>query len=322
MSAGCAGSIVFSWQDEWFKRTWNTMAYTDLAKTPFWSDYQTNEQYFGILSFDPGEEESVCYVDGDVNEWAVSDIVSKSETHEISCKYDEKYIYFYINKTDYNPDSEVLYIPIDITPKTGSTIARGINPAFERSSDFVIVISGKENSEILVQERYEALRAMYAHNVYKLDAYINEPDKDTDKFVPILLLLQMGTDVELRKNTVFETQDTYNTGHLTYGNGNPHSPDFNSLSDYIINGDDIEIRLPWGLLNFMNPSEMEIHDDYYENYGIEGLSIKEMYIGVGTDGDENIAMEAVTLKGWGRKLSYHERLKKGYYDLQALWTNK
>ena len=65
MNAGSAGICIFTWQDEWFKRTWNTMANVDLDNTPYWSDYQTNEQYFGLLAFDPGEEESVCYVDGD-----------------------------------------------------------------------------------------------------------------------------------------------------------------------------------------------------------------------------------------------------------------
>ena len=40
----------------------------NLQRTPYWSDYQTNEQYFGLLSFDPGQEESVCYVDGDLSE--------------------------------------------------------------------------------------------------------------------------------------------------------------------------------------------------------------------------------------------------------------
>ena len=35
------------------------MAYTDLTKTPYWSDVQTNEQYFGVLAFDPGRGEIV-----------------------------------------------------------------------------------------------------------------------------------------------------------------------------------------------------------------------------------------------------------------------
>ncbi|MBE6606140.1 MAG: hypothetical protein E7635_03785, partial [Ruminococcaceae bacterium] len=51
---GCNGGCVFTWQDEWFKRTWNTMHAVNLTRTAYWSDYQTNEQYFGLLSFDPG----------------------------------------------------------------------------------------------------------------------------------------------------------------------------------------------------------------------------------------------------------------------------
>ena len=102
MASGCAGSVAFTWQDEWFKRTWNTMAYTDLTKTCYWSDYQTNEQYFGILSFDPGEVESVCYVDGDVSEWEETDIVMETDTMSLSCKYDEKYVYFRVHKDDFH----------------------------------------------------------------------------------------------------------------------------------------------------------------------------------------------------------------------------
>ena len=48
----------------------------------------------------------------------------------------------------------------------------------------------------------------------------------------------------------------------------------------------VEIRIPWQLLNFSNPSEMMIHDDYYEHYGVENLHIDEMYVGVAQgDGD-------------------------------------
>lgn len=53
MAAGCSGCCIFAWQDEWFKRTWNTMYAVTLKRNPYWSDYQTNEQYFGLLSFDP-----------------------------------------------------------------------------------------------------------------------------------------------------------------------------------------------------------------------------------------------------------------------------
>ena len=325
MSAGCAGSIVFTWQDEWFKRTWNTMAYTDLTQTPFWSDYQTNEQYFGILSFDPGEEKSVCYVDGDVSEWTDKDIVRNEKDLTLSCKYDEKYIYFYIHKKNYNELQEILYLPIDTTPKSGSTSWEKEKGKFERPADFLLVLDGRDNSRLLVHKRDEVLRAMFSHRVYLEDAYLNEPPADTDEFEEIKLILQVPDDPHNElANTGFDIADTFDTGHLTFGNGNPEDADFNSLSDFYINGEDIEIRLPWSLLNFLNPSKMEIHDDYYEHYGIEGLSIDGIYAGVGalgTDG-EMISMNFIPLKGWGNHPAYHERLKKGYYDMKEIWTGE
>ena len=83
---------MITWQDEWFKRTWNTMHAVDLDNTPYWSDYQTNEQYFGLLSFDPGKEESICYVDGDLSEWTQEDLVLSNDTMSLSMKYDEKFL--------------------------------------------------------------------------------------------------------------------------------------------------------------------------------------------------------------------------------------
>ena len=100
------------------------------------------------------------------------------------------------------------------------------------------------------------------------------------------------------------------------------SSDFDSISDFMVNGDYIEIRLPWQLLNFSDPSRMTVHDDYYENYGVDFIQIDKMYIGLG---DKNsigrIHMEPCELKGWGNTVTYHERLKKSYYMLQKVWRD-
>ena len=66
--------------------------------------------------------------------------------------------------------------------------------------------------------------------------------------------------------------------------GNPSASSYDSRADFICNGDDVEIRIPWQLLNFSDPSRMQIHDDYYDgNYGIEAVGIKEMFIGFGRE---------------------------------------
>ena len=321
MEAGCAGSCIFTWQDEWFKRTWNTMHAVDLDNTPYWSDYQTNEQYFGLLAFDPGEKTSICYVDGDISDWNGVEKIIENDTMELSMQYDEKYLYFLVYKKDFRPEEDIVYIPIDTTPKTGSTYCENYDISFERACDFLIRIQGKNNSRVLVQERYDVLRAMYSHETTGIDPYLELVDKNTPVFNQIHLVLQTATTL-LTDNDEAKAE-TYETGKLTYGNGNPNKEDFNNLADFMFAGDYIEIRIPWQLFNFANPSEMKIHDDYYEHYGVEYITIEEMFAGVTTEENKQYRtqMAAFALEGWGRDVTYHERLKESYYIMKEYWLS-
>lgn len=326
MAAGCAGSCVFSWQDEWFKRTWNTMHAVNLTRTPYWSDYQTNEQYFGLLAFDPGKEKSVCYVDGDVSEWDESDVVAVNGEMTVYAKYDERFLYLMVQKKGLDFENETLYLPIDTTPKTGSDYCQNFNLKFDRGVDFLVVIDGKENSRVMVQEPYEVLRSTYSQNIWGYDTYlkINLPDPHAPGFTNIDMILEIFNDTDALGEAMKEKLGgaTFETGKLRYGCANPESEDFDSLADFTVNGDCIELRLPWQLLNFADPSKMQILDDYYSgNYGIEFININKMYIGV-TDGTqtERCSLSALPLKGWGNKVTYHERLKRSYYIMQELWT--
>ena len=320
MAAGSAGSCVFTWQDEWFKRTWNTMANVDLDNTPYWSDYQTNEQYFGLLAFDPGVEESISYVDGDTSEWTEDDVILSTEEGSLSMKYDEKFLYFYAQWENFDPEHDVLYIPIDTTPKSGSTYCRNYNISFERACDFVICIDGTDNSRVMVQERYEVLRAMFLRETADMDAFVDPPELDSPRFKIISLMLQTATP--LLTGNWSASAETYETGALRHGNANPDSEDFDSLADFCYTDHGVEIRIPWQLLNFANPSEMMIHDDYYENFGVEYIHIDEMYVGMATGNatEYRIPMASLPLEGWGKSVTYHERLKESYYILQKYWA--
>ena len=328
IDAGCAGSVIFTWQDEWFKRTWNTMANVDLQKTPYWSDYQTNEQYFGLLSFDPGTERSVSYVDGDDEEWTDADVIGEADDRTLSMKYDEKFVYLMVRGDDVGP-GKPLYLPVDTTQKTGSTESEDPAVSFERAADFLIVLDGEGESRVLVQERYEVMRATSLRATTGEDPYVEPPAKDTTRFKHIDLVLQTLTDnatveeapqVDRPTDAQFFFQ-TYETGKLVYGDANPAHEDFNSMADFCFGDGFVEIKLPWQLLNFSNPSEMQIHDDYYEHYGVENMKIDRMYVGVGDGADgQAIPLFEKPLKGWGTKATYHERLKESYYIVQRMWA--
>lgn len=320
MNAGSAGSCLFSWQDEWFERTWNTLYAIDLDNTPYWSDYQTNEQFFGLLTFDPGEVESVCYVDGDPSEWGTEDVILETDQGALSMKYDEKFLYFYVEGEGFDPASDVLYIPIDTNPKLGSTYCENYDLTFSRPCDFVICIDGTDNSELVVQERYEVLKSTYWESYYIGDPYINPPEADSPVFVEIDMPLKL-MDLVPQKDPSLTVGETYETGALRYGNANPEAEDFDSLADFCFTENGVEIRIPWQLLNFSNPSEMMIHDDYYTCYGVENLQIEEMYVGLAQGAPETaIPMASFPLEGWGKSVTYHERLKESYYILQDYWA--
>ncbi len=341
--AGSAGGIVFTWQDEWFKGTWNTMASSDLKNTAYWSDYQTNEQYFGLLSFDPGKEKSICYVDGDKGDWTQEDMVTQQEDCRLSMKYDEKFIYFLVERDGFSLADDKLYIPVDVTSKSGAKTAGNLGVSMSEAADFVIEIDGAINSRVWVQERYDITDALFFHLIGPQDIFSKEfPETDSTTFNKILLLLQeemyYETDVLENKGSPkdraleyheydpsnplhYRIMATYETGKLTYGNANPEAAKFNSLADFCAGDGFVEIKLPWGLLNFADPSNMKIHDDYYEHYGVEYLVIGSMNVGVG-DGTETIEMVPFALKKLGRKPAYHERLKESYYILQDYWTSE
>jgi len=52
-ATGVAGAFVFAWEDEWFKRTWNTQEHQDGERRQLWHDPLTNEQWFGLVATDP-----------------------------------------------------------------------------------------------------------------------------------------------------------------------------------------------------------------------------------------------------------------------------
>jgi len=341
MQAGSAGGIVFTWQDEWFKRTWNTMTNVDLTATPYWSDYQTNEQYFGLLSFDPGEGRSVCYPDGDRSEWTEKDLVAEQDGTRLSMKYDERYLYFLVEQEGLDIQTDRFFIPIDTTPKSGSHRAGNLGVEMDRAADFVVEFNGTEDSRLWVQRYYDIIEALFYDKITPWNLFSQEfPAPDTDTFVKLRLLLQKDLyyerdsveDQNLQddrplsygeynaKNPLhYGVMESYETGKLTYGNGNPDAADFNSLADFCGGDGFVELRLPWQLLNFADPSDMEIHDDYYEHYGVEYLRINELYAGAG-NGESQIRMEPFALEPLGRYPKYHERLKESYYILQALWA--
>ncbi len=321
--AGWSGVFVSTWQDVWERRTWNTGYATLDSLFPVWQDVQADGQSYGLMQFSL-QEEPVCLVDGRTDEWTENDIVIDDGYGTLSMQYDEKYLYFLAEVPDFDSETDVLYLPVDTTPESGSTYCENYDLNFSRECDFVIRVA-KGDSRVVVQERYETLWAMHSYETDRKDAYEEElREKDSPVFRPIRLLVQREDPVPVSGSVGgWLPSPVYETGKLREGNADPDSPDYDSLADFHYTQSGVEVRIPWEMLNFGDPAERKIHDDYYDNHGIEYIQIEEIYVGM-LAGDENrrIGMEPFFLQGWQKKSNYSERLKDSYYILQDYWTKK
>jgi hypothetical protein len=186
---------------------------------------------------------------------------------------------------------------------------------FDRAVDFVVTIDGKDNSQILVQSYYDRYR--YEYGEYDEDIPVTDEMQSADNslFQPIYMFMERELILPDRDEVI--PLNRFEIGKLVFGTTDYNSPDYNSLSDYYYDGDILEIRIPWLMLNFRDPSTKEIDDDFWEN-GFKGLNIDSIWIGISTGDDSYIEMNEFQWENWDY-YPYFERPRKSYYILQELY---
>ena len=315
-----AGAIVFSWQDEWFKRTWNNVEFDVADSRPYWSNIQTSEQNFGILAFDPGET-AVCVLDGLPGEWSGADKAASGSCGDLYMASDERYVYFMVDireEAGYRFDTDTLLIPIDTIAGQGNTKMNETGASFDRGADFVLWINGRDNSRIVVDAYYDSYYFLYGEQY----GMIPEVSANAVKNSGVFNRMMLCTGYEMTIPTTGEVVgfDSYETGKLLYGNGDPSSEDYQSLADFIYNEEEgiLEIRIPWQLLNVMDPSSRQIMGDLYAEQTITPIDFGGFTVGLGVvrEGSAAISLNgSYTYEEWTAP-AYRERLKPSYYILQ------
>lgn len=322
---GWSGVCIASWQDVWEYKTWNTSFAVDLNRRNLWHNVQSDNQNFGLLEFVPGKTEKTCIIDGDPTEWDAKEEVYSENGVTISLKRDGEALYILISGEEISPENRE-YIPIDLSSGIGSRICEDPAMTFNREVDFLLRLDGKDHTELLVHERYQAARERFEYNVTGKDPFTVFPEKDSGKFVPIQMVLENDTllenyqkmdPIERREKTALGTWDT---GRLHYGSEDKESKEYSSLADFCFGVQCVEIRVPWMLLNVGDPTLMSVHKDYYENYGVEFQRAESLWIGVVHEGTAELL--EVPVKGAGKRIETHERLKDSYYVVQKEWKEE
>lgn len=265
---GAMGGLMFTWQDEWFKRTWNTMDLDNPERRPYWSNVQTNEQRFGLLSFETHKKP----VDGVIDEWKDTASVATKDNgllREVSIDHDEAYLYLMMEyePDQYTDETDIQVLLNTIDQQGNQSIPSLEDVTFDVGIDFMIELPAEGEGRMLVDNYYDSFYYQYGYEANFLED--NQAIENNDgQFNPIRLALNKPLTIPSTGES--RSFDYYETGLLREGIGNPEEPNYDALADYFINQSDgiIEMRIPWMLLNMKAPGQKEI----IGNFWTDGIS--------------------------------------------------
>lgn len=129
LSAGCAGAVLASWQDDW-----------DL-----WCDLLDPAQSAGVIARECG----AWRMDGVMSEWEQIPLSAQGDGLMLQIGYDARAVYFRVYARGYDFEEEAVYVCVDVVPSAGAHAEEMRDVPWLTGTDFVIVLDGKENSRVL-----------------------------------------------------------------------------------------------------------------------------------------------------------------------------
>jgi hypothetical protein len=313
---GYAGGILFEWTDEWFKFTWNTVDYELPAdRRQLWRNDLNNEERFGLIATEPASK-PVVVLDGKEDEWADNDsqviAESRGEVREVRAVKDEQYLYLrLLLDEDESWREHPVTVGLDVRPG-GNRGLPGHDGVYSEA-DVAVVVGPEDSAEIFQAAWWEPTRIQYGLGLGYIPADADDMKQGSGAWVHPMQILNRPYTVpangEKRPPEVREIEQ------VGLGNGDPESDDFDVRTLVAAEGKVIELRLPWALLGFADPSSVKLFEAQPKGE-VRTLDVERVGIAVVAEGGELLTTSGYAWEPW-QGVTWHERRKAGFDDLGA-----
>ena len=307
---GYAGGIVFQWVDEWFKFTWNTVDYELPAdRRQLWRNDLTNEERFGLVAAEPGDE-PVVVLDGKDDEWQDNggEVIAESqgEVREVRAVRDEQYLCLrLLLDQDESWQEQPVTVGIDVRRGENGGLPghEGVYP----EADVAVVVGPDDEAELLQAAWWEPTRIQYGLGRGYIDADADDMKQGSGTWVqPMQILNRPYTVPASGEERLAEVREIEQIG---LGSGDPDSDDFDVRTLVAAEGKVIEIRLPWALLGFADPSSLKLFEAQPDE-AVRTLDVERIGIAVIAAGGELLTTSGYAWEPW-QSVTWHERPKAG-----------
>jgi tetratricopeptide (TPR) repeat protein len=284
--AGCAGGMIFSWFDEWFKSNW--MAKGMEKRGQLWFNPEDPEESYGLIAADfVGKKK----LQGDLSAWEDATLLySKDSAHPLQALNDGFDNARTINRVYADFDAGYLYLKLDVGGEINwkeaayliaiDTIGGvegdhmlpfNLNIKSPFGIEFVILLHADE-SRILIDDTYN--RTYFDKGLLRFPGLSGYKRKNTFKTIynndGIFTEIIIPHKRRFSRDGKVYPETTYNASHLRQGNLG-----VDSLADFFYSpaNNFIEVRIPWSLLYFSDPSRHEVFYAEGEPRITDGLRI-------------------------------------------------
>lgn len=329
-----AGGMLFAWMDEWWKPTWLTNEFDfPFTRRAYWHNIMAPEQNYGLIGFKPNTPTYTNLT------WPGTNITS------VKVATDTSFYRIQLGLASAMTSSDEILIPID----TYDDISSAVRGETQISSSESSVIPGgsplttTQGSEFLLRLYYTGgswLAQLYVGKDY--DLYGLYGSEHSSNLRSPTTPLNVWNKVVWKNNYVDYSAVGYSSFYATQSNYEfqagqlrvrPVGGSVTSKDAVIMQANQIEILLPWGLLQFTDPARhLVFHDDpstsatWQDSYTTTGIGQAVIFNGV-LEGETsrylwNKWFTSVYANPQTEPMpAYSETIKQSYYVYKAAIAN-
>jgi len=299
---GLAGAVAFGWMDGWFKQVWITREMTNAERSSLWHDATNPQQYYGLLSFDLPPPDFA----------ALPTTKGSGRVTEIAAAADAEFFHVKLALASPLADGETLTIGFDTY---GDDVGELVLPDGARTkarSELALTVSN-DGAQLSVTKAYD----LYGIN------------RKTP--IPGAVWRSVATDgagwSPVRRNNAvahksgdglysFPARD-HEIGKLVVRREGGSA---SSLDAVVFRPGGMDIRIPWSLLQFMDPSTRSVMNDDLGTPDVKESAVSEGIRVVTSLGGELVETPRLAWSPWKKAPSTLERYRPAAAALASAYA--
>ncbi|KJE94711.1 hypothetical protein CAOG_05310 [Capsaspora owczarzaki ATCC 30864] len=256
------GICLFQLIDEWFKKNWNTLKVDVNRKV--WHNHMSSEQFYGLIA---AEVPQTITVDGLANDWPttmpnyLAATALSTGLRRMHMRSDASFLYIMVERNGNWLPTDELWVAFDTVASQGSFSinAQDDNTLYDIPVEYAFSFTGNAVN-------------MYLNGYF--DLYLRGPGEWVGAIEDATTLYDSRRGLfskwtQITKNpaeyimpdgsSIDTPPEVFIGGEMIRGTTDFTDPYFNNMATWQSNGSIFEIRVPWMMLGFSDPSTRQVY---------------------------------------------------------------